>query len=69
MVLSISEQPPRPPSRGLSYYLVLAALVFPVWSIPLFSWAFVVYELKGGGLWSLSWHGKALFTYALAEVR
>ena len=69
MALPISERPPRSPSRDLSYYLVLVALVFPVWSIPLFSWAFVVYELKGGGLWSLSWHGKALFTYALAEVR
>ncbi|KAI9448019.1 hypothetical protein H4582DRAFT_2139410 [Lactarius indigo] len=68
MALPISEQPIRPPSRDLTYYLVLAVLVFPLWSIPLFSWAFVLYELKGGGIWTLSWHGKALFTYALAEV-
>ena len=68
MALPISEHPARPPSRDLSYYLVFVLLVFPIWSITLLSWAFVLYELKGGGLWTLSWHGKALFTYALSEV-
>ncbi|KAI0307150.1 hypothetical protein B0F90DRAFT_1622813 [Multifurca ochricompacta] len=68
MSFPISEQPLHPSARQLSFYLVFILCVFPVWSIPIFSWLFVLYELKGGGLWNLSWHGKALFTYALAEV-
>ncbi|KAI0254706.1 hypothetical protein BJV78DRAFT_1182312 [Lactifluus subvellereus] len=68
MSLPISERPHRPPTRHLSFYLALIFCVLPVWSIPIFSWSFVLYELGGGGLWALSWHRKALFTYALAEV-
>src|SRR5712672_6382 len=69
MSLPISELPLHPPNRTLSFYIVLLFLVFPIWSIPIFSWSFVLYELRGGGIWGLSWHGKALFTYALAEAR
>jgi hypothetical protein len=68
MSLPVSEQPHHPPVRNLSYYLVLLLCVFPIWSISIFSWFFVIYELRGGGIWGLSWYGKALFTYALAEV-
>ncbi|KAI0005030.1 hypothetical protein BJV74DRAFT_806468 [Russula compacta] len=68
MTLPISEQPRRPPSPDLSFHLVLIFCVFPIWSIPIFSWFFVLYELRGGGIWGLSWHAKALFTYTLAEV-
>jgi hypothetical protein len=68
MTLPISEQPHRPPTRDLSFYVVLLLCVFPIWSIPILSWFFVIYEFNGGGIWSLSWYGKALFTYALAEV-
>lgn len=69
MSLPISEHPRRHPARTLSFYLVLVFCVLPVWSIPICSWSFALYELKGGGIWGLSWHGKALFTYALAEAR
>ena len=69
MALPISEHPRHPPPRSLSFYLVLVFCVLPVWSIPIFSWSFVLFELGGGGIWGLSWHGKALFTYALAEAR
>ncbi|KAF8505788.1 hypothetical protein F5888DRAFT_1791769 [Russula emetica] len=68
MSLPISEHPRHTPTRTLSFYLVLVFCVLPVWSIPILSWSFVFYELRGGGIWGLSWHGKALFTYALAEV-
>ncbi len=69
MSLPISEHPRRSPTRTLSFYLVLVLCVLPVWSIPICSWLFVLYELSGGGIWGLSWHGKALFTYALTEAR
>ena len=69
MSLPISEHPRRPPARTLSFHLVLLFCALPVWSITIFSWSFVLYELRGGGIWALSWHGKALFTYALAEAR
>jgi hypothetical protein len=68
MTLPISEQPRRPPTRDLSFYVVLLLCVFPIWSIPILSWFFVIYELRRGYIWGLSWYGKALFTYALAEV-
>src|SRR5882757_5328607 len=69
MSLPISEHPRHPPTRTLSFYLVLVFCVLPVWSIPIFSWFFALYELRGGGIWGLSWHGKALFTYSLSEAR
>ena len=69
MALPISEHPRHSPPRSLGFYLVLVFCVLPVWSIPIFSWFFVLFELGGGGIWGLSWHGKALFTYALAEAR
>jgi hypothetical protein len=68
MSLPISELPANPPNRHLSFYLALIFCVLPVWSIPVFSWSFVLYELGGGGLWALSWQRKVLFAYALAEV-
>lgn len=68
MSLPISEHPRHSPARNLSFYLVLVFCVLPVWSIPIFSWSFVLYELRGGGISGLSWHGRALFTYALAEA-
>ncbi|KAI9452089.1 hypothetical protein F5148DRAFT_1237523 [Russula earlei] len=68
MSLPISEHPPHVPTRTLDFYLVLLFLVFPIWSIPIFSWSFVLYELRVGGIWGLSWYRKAFFTYALAEV-
>ena len=68
MSLPISERPHRIPTRHLSFYLALIFCVLPVWSIPIFSWSFALYELGGGGLWALSWRRKSLFAYALAEV-
>jgi hypothetical protein len=68
MSLPISEIPRHPPARHTSFYLALIFCVLPVWSIPILSWSFVLYELTSRGSLALSWHRKALFTYALAEV-
>ncbi len=68
MPVPISDHHPHSPTRTLSFYLVLVFCVLPVWSIPICSWSFVLYELRGGGIWGLSWHGKALFAYAVAEA-
>lgn len=55
--------------RDLSFYVVLFVAVIPLWSIVPLSWAFVIYTLRSGTIWTLSWPGRAVFATALAEVR
>ncbi|GJE84212.1 alpha/beta hydrolase [Phanerochaete sordida] len=64
----ISEKLHLPRRRALSFYIVLIIAVFPLWSVIPLSWAFVVYSLHSGNIWSYTWKGLALFAVALAEV-
>ncbi|KAE9410640.1 hypothetical protein BT96DRAFT_953179 [Gymnopus androsaceus JB14] len=67
MALDISEVPDRPQRRTISFYAVLG-LIAPLWcSVPL-SWAFVLYALHTGRIWSYSSPGIALFSLSLSEV-
>ncbi|KAF5344126.1 hypothetical protein D9758_008873 [Tetrapyrgos nigripes] len=64
-----SELPHAPPSRRTwSYYFVLLVLVAPLWSSVPLSWAFVIYSLRFGKIWSYSWPGLLLFALTLSEV-
>jgi hypothetical protein len=64
-----SEVPyPVPTHRSLSYYFVLLVLVAPLWSSVPLSWAFVLYSLRSGKIWSFSWPGHLLFILTLFEV-
>ncbi|OSX60266.1 hypothetical protein POSPLADRAFT_1182745 [Postia placenta MAD-698-R-SB12] len=54
--------------RDLSFYVVLFVAVIPLWSIVPLSWAFVIYTLRSGTVWTLSWPGRAVFATALAEA-
>ncbi len=65
----IAEKPYPPRARDLSFYLVLLFAVLPVWSTVPFSWAFVVYALRSGRIWSFAWRGRLSFAVALCEVR
>ncbi|KAK7695883.1 hypothetical protein QCA50_000521 [Cerrena zonata] len=58
--------PPR--RRTLSFYLVLLIAVLPIWSIVPGAWAFVIYSLHSGSIWTFSWRGQSLFAFALCEV-
>lgn len=58
--------PPR--RKTLSFYLVLLIAVLPIWSIVPAAWAFVVYSLHSGLLWTFAWPGKVLLALALCEV-
>ncbi|THH15209.1 hypothetical protein EW146_g5239 [Bondarzewia mesenterica] len=64
-----SEQSHRQqPRRDLSFYAVLFFAVLPVWSVPPLSWAFVLYSLHTGAIWTYSRSQTAWFALALAEV-
>lgn len=68
LVPEMAESVLLPPQRDLSFYLVLFLAVIPLWSIPPLSWAFVIYALRSGKIWSFTWPGCILFTVALFEV-
>lgn len=65
----IAERPHTPPRRDLSFYIVLIVAVIPLWSAVPLSWAFVLYSLRSGNIWSYAWKGQILFAFALVEVR
>ncbi|KAI0771592.1 hypothetical protein BD413DRAFT_613097 [Trametes elegans] len=67
-VADLSETPHAPPRRGLSFYLVLFVAVLPIWSLVPLSWAFVIYALHYGLVWTFAWRGWCLFALALSEV-
>ena len=58
----------HPGRRDLSFYAILCCLVLPIWSIVPAAWAFVVYSLHSGLVWTFAWRGKLLFAVALCEV-
>ncbi|EKM59225.1 uncharacterized protein PHACADRAFT_249515 [Phanerochaete carnosa HHB-10118-sp] len=64
----LSEKAHLPRRRDLSFYFVLIIAVLPVWSAVPLSWAFVVYSLYSGNVWSLTWKGQILFAIGLVEV-
>lgn len=57
-----------PPRRDISFYIVLIVAVIPLWSMVPLSWAFVIYALRTGGIWSYGWRGWAAFAVALVEA-
>ena len=64
----LAEKLFTPPRRDWSYYLVLALVVLPLWSVVPLSWAFVLYALRTGAIWSFGVKGWALFAGALVEA-
>ncbi|KZT12486.1 uncharacterized protein LAESUDRAFT_668166 [Laetiporus sulphureus 93-53] len=67
-VTDISEQLPPARRRDLSFYIVLFVAVIPLWSVIPLSWAYVIYALRSGNIWTFAWCGRALFAAALCEV-
>lgn len=65
----IAETHHTPRRRDLSFYIVLIIAVLPLWSVVPLSWAFVVYALRSGSIWSFTWKSQVLFALALTEVR
>ncbi|KAJ8481767.1 hypothetical protein ONZ51_g5790 [Trametes cubensis] len=57
LVADLAEKLHSPPRRDLSFYLVLVVGVLPIWSIVPLSWAFVVYTLHYGLIWTFAWRG------------
>ena len=57
-----------PPRRDMTFYLVLLVAVLPIWSIVPLSWAFVIYTVHYGYIWTFAWRGWCLFAVALSEV-
>ena len=68
LIEDISEALHLPRQRDLSFYLVLLLAVLPLWSVVPLSWAFVIYSLRTGSIWSFTWKGHTLFAFALVEV-
>jgi pimeloyl-ACP methyl ester carboxylesterase len=74
--MGVSPQIPLDPSeeiepsrkRDLSFYIVLLFVVAPLWGTVPLSWAFVVYALRSGSIWTYTWLGRSLFLLALCEV-
>ncbi|KAF5363284.1 hypothetical protein D9756_000449 [Leucocoprinus leucothites] len=67
-VVDISELPASTRRRTLSFYVVLLTLVLPLWSAPPLAWAFVIYSLHTGKIWSYAFRGRIAFALALIEV-
>jgi len=68
MARDISEIPDQRRHITLSFWLALIFGVLPLWSqIPL-AWAFVIYSIKTGSIWSFAWKGRLLFVVALCEA-
>ncbi|PCH41076.1 hypothetical protein WOLCODRAFT_137175 [Wolfiporia cocos MD-104 SS10] len=68
LAADLAEQLAPSRTRDLSFYVVLFAAVIPLWSIVPLSWAFVIYSLRSGKIWTYAWAGRALFAAALCEV-
>lgn len=64
-----AELPHLPPTRNFAFYATLVFAVGPLWSIPPLSWAFVLYSLISGSVWSYTGLKLLFFVWALAEVR
>lgn len=69
LVVDLAEKLHTPARRDLTFYLVLFFAVLPIWSIVPLSWAFVIYALHSGLIWTFAWRGCGLFALALSEVR
>jgi hypothetical protein len=54
--------------RSLSFFLVAALAVAPLWLIVPSSWAFLAYSLASGALWSKRGWSLAWFIFALVEA-
>ena len=67
-VLDLAEQLHISRRRDITFYVALFVGVIPVWSIVPLSWAFVLYVLRSGKIWSLSLFGSVVFIAALCEV-
>lgn len=67
-VKDVSEIYVPRPSRSWTYWLVLFFAVAPIWSLVPLSWAYVIYILRTGKVWTLGWKGYITFGWALAEV-
>ncbi|KAL1946843.1 hypothetical protein VTO73DRAFT_14947 [Trametes versicolor] len=68
LVVDLAEKLHTPARRDLTFYLVLVFAVLPIWSIVPLSWAFVIYALHSGLIWTFAWRGCGLFALALSEV-
>ena len=68
LVEDISEMCHPRPSRSWTYWLVLFVAVLPVWSVVPLSWAFVIYALRTGKLWTFGFKGWVGFAFAVVEV-
>lgn len=55
--------------RAISFYLVLALVVVPIFAITPASWCYVVYSLYTGSIWNFTSRQYAFFAAAVAEVR
>jgi hypothetical protein len=64
----IAEEPLRLRPRALSFYIVLLWIIVPLWSTLLISWAFVIYALHSGRVWTFARPNIILFAIALCEV-
>lgn len=69
MAIDISELPDIIQRRTISFYAVLLFLVAPLWCAVPLAWAFVIYTLHTGKIWSYSLFGLTFFAIALSEVR
>ncbi|KAJ3778782.1 hypothetical protein FB446DRAFT_768139 [Lentinula raphanica] len=68
MTIDISDIPDAAQRRTISFYAVLIFLVAPLWCAVPLAWAFVLYALHTGRIWSYSLSGLGLFAVALFEV-
>ncbi|KAJ3882897.1 hypothetical protein F5051DRAFT_343702 [Lentinula edodes] len=68
MAIDISELPDIIQRRTISFYAVLLFLVAPLWCAVPLAWAFVIYTLHTGRIWSYSLFGLTFFAIALSEV-
>ncbi|KAI0832383.1 hypothetical protein BC628DRAFT_1310286 [Trametes gibbosa] len=68
LAADLAERLHTPPTRDLTFYLILILVVLPIWSIVPLSWAFVVYALRSGLVWTFACPGWGLFAIALSEV-
>jgi len=67
-VVDLAEQLLPTRRRDVSFYIILFLAVIPLWSVVPFSWAFVIYALRSGRVWTFAWRGYGLFAAALCEV-
>jgi hypothetical protein len=68
MVEDLSEVRDPPRTRTTSYYFVLCLLVAPVWGFIPASWAFFIWSLYNGDVWTCDLHWRIAFIVASVEV-